>query len=163
MGSACFDFSIYINQSGGSLGAGYRFICHYTAYYACLDIGVPKITYRVSGSRDSNKRAGSLERDKAMFDKMKQLMEMQGKMQEMKRELENAYFNVLSPDGLVKVTMNGVQEVREIVLQNDAQSQEKTVLEKSLKDAYNRAIKRSQIIAAEKMKHITGMNIPGLI
>ena len=98
-----------------------------------------------------------------MFDKMKQLMEMQNKMQEIKRELENTYFDVLSSDGLVKVTMNGAQEVREIVLQNDAQSQEKTVLEKSLKDAYNRAIKRSQIIAAEKMKHITGMNIPGLI
>jgi len=94
---------------------------------------------------------------------MKQLMEMQNKMQEIKRELENTYFDVLSSDGLVKVTMNGAQEVREIVLQNDAQSQEKTVLEKSLKDAYNRAIKRSQIIAAEKMKHITGMNIPGLI
>jgi len=98
-----------------------------------------------------------------MFDKMKQLMEMQNKMQEIKRELENTYFDVLSSDGLVKVTMSGAQEVREIVLQNDAQSQEKTVLEKSLKDAYNRAIKRSQVIAAEKMKHITGMNIPGMI
>jgi len=98
-----------------------------------------------------------------MFDKMKQLLEMQGKMQEMKRELENTYFDVLSSDGLVKVTMNGAQEVREIVLKNDAQLQEKTVLEKSLKDAYNSAIKRSHIIAAEKMKHITGMNIPGLI
>ena len=94
---------------------------------------------------------------------MKQLMEMQNKMQEIKRELENTYFDVLSSDGLVKVTMSGAQEVREIVLQNDAQSQEKTVLEKSLKDAYNRAIKRSQVIAAEKMKHITGMNIPGMI
>ncbi|MCX5704586.1 MAG: YbaB/EbfC family nucleoid-associated protein [Candidatus Omnitrophica bacterium] len=98
-----------------------------------------------------------------MFDKMKQLMEMQNKMQEMKRELENTYFDVLSSDGLVKVTMNGAQEVREIVLQSDAQSQEKTILEKSLKDAYNRAIKRSHDIAAEKMKRITGMNIPGLI
>ena len=97
-----------------------------------------------------------------MFDKMKQLMEMQSKMQEMKRELENTCFDVLSSDGLVKVTMNGTQEVREIVLQNDAQSREKTILEKSLKDVYNRAIKRSHDIAAEKMKQITGMNIPGL-
>ena len=46
-----------------------------------------------------------------MFDKMKQLMEMQKKMQEMKRELENASFDILSSDGLVKVTMTGVQEV----------------------------------------------------
>jgi len=97
-----------------------------------------------------------------MFDKMKQLMEMQKKMQEMKRELDSTYFDILSSDGLVKVTMNGAQEVREIILQKDAQALEKTVLEKSLKDAYNRAIKRSQVIAAEKMKHITGMNIPGL-
>jgi DNA-binding YbaB/EbfC family protein len=93
---------------------------------------------------------------------MKQLMEMQNKMQEIKRELENTYFDVLSSDGLVKVTMNGAQEVREIILQKDAQALEKTVLERSLKDAYNRAIKRSHDIAAEKMKHITGMNIPGL-
>ena len=98
-----------------------------------------------------------------MFDKMKQLMEMQNKMQEMKRELEKSYFDVLSSDGLVKVTMNGAQEVREIVLQKDAQFQEKAILEKSLKDAYNRAIKHSHDIAAEKMKSITGMNIPGLI
>jgi DNA-binding YbaB/EbfC family protein len=97
-----------------------------------------------------------------MFDKMKQLMEMQKKMQEMKRELDSTYFDILSSDGLVKVTMNGAQEVREIILQKDAQALEKTVLEKSLKDAYNRAIKRSHDIAAEKMKHITGMNIPGL-
>jgi DNA-binding YbaB/EbfC family protein len=97
-----------------------------------------------------------------MFDKMKQLMEMQKKMQEMKRELDSTYFDILSSDGLVKVTMNGAQEVREIVLQKEAQALEKTVLEKSLKDAYNKAIKRSHDIAAEKMKHITGMNIPGL-
>lgn len=97
-----------------------------------------------------------------MFDKMKQLMQMQKQMQEVKRELENTYFDILSSDGLVKVTMNGAQEVSEISLQSDVQLQEKSVLEKSLKDAYNRAIKRSHDIAAEKMKHITGMNIPGL-
>ena len=35
--------------------------------------------------------------------------------------------------------------------------------EKAIKDAYNRAIKRSQMIAAEKMKSITGLNLPGML
>jgi len=99
----------------------------------------------------------------SMFDKMKQLMEMQRKMQEMKRELDNTTFEVLSSDGLVKVTMNGSQEVKEFSIQGDIQRIEKTTLEKAIKDAYNRAIKRSHDIAAQKMKEITGFNLPGLL
>ncbi len=98
-----------------------------------------------------------------MFDKMKGLMEMQKKMQEMKRELENTYFDIASPDAAVKITMNGAQEVKVVSLQKDLQSIDKTTLEESLRDAYNRAIKRSHDIAAEKMKRVTGLNIPGLI
>ena len=51
-----------------------------------------------------------------MLDKMKQLMEMQKKMQEMKRQLDAATFEVVSSDGLVKVVMNGSQEVQEVAL-----------------------------------------------
>ena len=97
-----------------------------------------------------------------MFDKMKQLMEMQKKMQEMKRELENASFDILSSDGLVKVTMTGVQEVRDIAIQGELCQIDKLALEKSVKDAYNKAVKRSHEIAAAKMKDISGFNIPGL-
>jgi len=99
----------------------------------------------------------------SMFDKMKQLMEMQKKMQEMKRELDNTTFEVLSSDGLVKVTMNGSQEVKEFSIQGDIQRIEKATLEKAIKDAYNRAIKRSHDIAAQKMKDVTGLNLPGLL
>ncbi|MDP2940884.1 MAG: YbaB/EbfC family nucleoid-associated protein [Candidatus Omnitrophota bacterium] len=97
-----------------------------------------------------------------MFDKMKQLMEMQKKMQEAKRELEAANFEAASADGTVKITMSGAQEVKEVRIQADLANTEKSNLEGALKDAYNRAIKRSQAIAAEKMKQITGFNIPGL-
>jgi DNA-binding YbaB/EbfC family protein len=98
-----------------------------------------------------------------MFDKMKQLMEMQKKMQEMKRELDNTNFDITSSDGLIKITMNGSQEIKEVGIQADTQGLEKVALEKSIKDAYNRAIKRSHDLAAEKMKHITGFNLPGLL
>jgi DNA-binding YbaB/EbfC family protein len=97
-----------------------------------------------------------------MFDKMKGLMEMQKKMQEMKRELENTCFDIASSDGLVKITMNGAQEVKEVRLEKDIRPLDNAALEKAIKDAYNRAIKRSHDIAAEKMKHITGLNLPGL-
>jgi len=97
-----------------------------------------------------------------MFDKMKQLMEAQKKMQEMKRELQNTTFDVTSSDGLVKIIMNGAQEVKEISIQGDVCNIEKSSLEKAMKDAYNRAIKHSHDLATEKMKNITGFNIPGL-
>jgi len=98
-----------------------------------------------------------------MFDKMKQLMEMQKKMQEMKRQLDNTDFEVASSDGLVKITMTGSQEIKEISLQANLKEADKIALEKALKDAYNRAIKRSHDTAAEKMKDITGLNLPGML
>lgn len=98
-----------------------------------------------------------------MFDKMKALLDMQKKMQEMKRELESTDFQIQSPDGLVKVIMSGSQEVKEISIQGGLNGIEKSELEKALKDTYNMAIKRSQEIAAGKMKDITGLNLPGLM
>jgi len=97
-----------------------------------------------------------------MFDKMKGLFEMQKKMQAVKRELDNVSFDIQSSDGLVKITMNGAQEVKEVVLKDNLGELEKARLASSLKDTFNRAIKRSQEVAAQKMKEVTGFNIPGL-
>lgn len=89
-------------------------------------------------------------------------MDMQRKMQEMKRELENITFETLSSEGLVKITMSAAQDVKEVIIQADLGKTEKVTLEKAIKDAYNKAIKRSHDIAAKKMKDVTGFNIPGL-
>ena len=97
-----------------------------------------------------------------MFDKMKGLFEMQKKMQEVKRELDNTNFDIQSPDGLIKITMNGAQEVKEITIKDNLEDAQRVQLSGSLKDTFNRAIKRSQDIAAQKMKDVTGLNIPGL-
>ncbi len=98
-----------------------------------------------------------------MFDKMKALLDMQKKMQETKHELDNTDFEVQSSDGLIKITMNGSQEVKEISIKGDIKEIEEARLEKAIKDAFNMAIKRSHDIAASKMKDITGLNLPGLI
>lgn len=97
-----------------------------------------------------------------MFDKMKQLLDMQKKMQEIKRELEAAIFEVSSSDGLVKLTMTASQELKALNIQGELPAIEKSSLEKSMLDAYNKALKKSREIAAEKMKSITGLNLPGL-
>ncbi len=97
-----------------------------------------------------------------MFDKMKSLFEMQKKMQEVKRELENTNFDIQSSDGLVKITMNGAQEVKEVMIKDNLNETEKARLSNSLKDTFNRGIKRSQEIAAQKMQNVTGLNLPGL-
>ncbi len=97
-----------------------------------------------------------------MFDKIKQLMEMQKKMEAVKRELDGASFDIASSDGMVKISMSGSQEVKTLSLNADFSKVEKTALENSLRDTYNRAIKRSHEIAAQKMKLAAGFDIPGL-
>ena len=97
-----------------------------------------------------------------MFDKMKGLFQMQKKMQEVKRALEDANFDIQSSDGAVKITMNGAQEIKEVVIKDNLSESEKSRLASTLKDTFNRAIKRSQEVAAQKMKEVTGFNIPGL-
>jgi DNA-binding YbaB/EbfC family protein len=98
-----------------------------------------------------------------MFDKMKALMDMQKKMQEAKRELDNTTFEVSSSDGLVKITMSGSQEVKKVDILGELKEIDRASLEKASTDAYNRAIKRAQDIAAQKMKDIAGFNLPGLM
>ena len=97
-----------------------------------------------------------------MFGQMKQLMEMQKKMQEVKRQLDNTFFDIVSSDGAVRITMSASQELKSINIQPEVSSIDKNALEASLKEAYNKAIKRSHEIGAEKMRQVTGFNIPGL-
>ena len=96
-----------------------------------------------------------------MLDKMKALLEMQKKMQEVKRELENTNFDIQSSDGIVKITMSGVQEIKDVTIKDNFDESERMCLGSSLKDTFNRAIKHSQEIAGQKMKDVTGLNLPG--
>jgi DNA-binding YbaB/EbfC family protein len=98
-----------------------------------------------------------------MFDKMKQLLDMQKKLQEVKYNLENTNFKMASSDGLVKITMSASQEVKEVIIQRPIEQIDKATLEKALKDAYNRAIRHSQEMTQQKMKEVTGFDLGGLL
>jgi len=97
-----------------------------------------------------------------MFDKIKGLMEMRKKLEEIKKELDKTNFDIESPGGAVKITMNGSQEVQEVIFGAVSLDGQKDRLQKDIKDTFNRAIKRSQEIAAQKMKEATGINLPGM-
>ncbi len=97
-----------------------------------------------------------------MFDKIKGLMEMRKKLEEIKKELDITNFDIESPGGLVKITMNGSQDVQEVTFGVSSLDGQKDKLQKDIKDTFNRAIKRSQEIAAQKMKEATGINLPGM-
>jgi DNA-binding YbaB/EbfC family protein len=97
-----------------------------------------------------------------MFDKLKGLMDMQKKMSRIKQELDNTSFEISSSCGLVKISMNGSQVVKSVAIADLPEKNDLAKLQNAVKDAYNRATKHSQELAAQKMKEITGFDLPGL-
>lgn len=77
---------------------------------------------------------------------------MQKQAKDIKKKLANIHIEA-EVDGLV-VTMNGEQVVINIEIKNDELLQDKDRLQKALIEATNKAIKKSQEVAAENMKDL---------
>ncbi len=97
-----------------------------------------------------------------MFDKIKQLMELKSKMDEIKKKLDAERIEASSNDGIIKIVMNGSQEVMEVTVAPEFSSQNNEKFAKQLKETISRAIKLSQQTAAKKMGEVTGLGLPGL-
>jgi len=82
-------------------------------------------------------------------------------MQELKRQLEEANFDVLSSNGIVKINMNAAQKINNVNINGNLDELDKAVLEKSICDAYNSGTKQAQEVAAKKLKGFSGLNLPG--
>lgn len=98
-----------------------------------------------------------------MANLMKQAQQMQAKMATLQNELAGRVVEA-SAGGVVKVKVNGKQEVLEIKIDkecvdpNDVESLEELVL-----TAVNNGLKESQDMVQQAMGKVTGgMNIPGL-
>jgi len=95
-----------------------------------------------------------------MFDKVKDVYNLQKQARQLKKELKNTHIEA-EVDG-VTVVIDGEQEVVSIAISAEAGQNPKHLSESMVK-ACNKAIKKSQQIAAEKMKPLMGsMNMPGL-
>ena len=93
---------------------------------------------------------------------MKQLMELKRQAEALKRELDAAHIEVSEVPG-IKIVINGSQnfislDIDDALLTMENKNRIKSDLLRSLNDA----VKKSQGVAAQKMKSITGMNLPGL-
>jgi len=101
-----------------------------------------------------------------MFDKAKQIYELQKKAKAIQKDLKDTEIEAESSDGFVKVVFNGEQHLVEVSIdENSLKSENKKALENDLKNTISQAIARSQALAAEKTKEMMGdmnLNIPGL-
>lgn len=94
-----------------------------------------------------------------MFDKMKELMEMKRKMEELKKELDS--LELVTEDPMVRITITASQEVKKVEFKGELASADKAGLESSVADTVNRAIKQSQKTAAERMHKLGGLGALG--
>ncbi|MBU0501722.1 MAG: YbaB/EbfC family nucleoid-associated protein [Candidatus Margulisbacteria bacterium] len=97
-----------------------------------------------------------------MGDMMKMAKEMQGKLKQVKEELEREVYDGFA-DG-VAVKVSGDMEVRDISVEPKMlEAGKKESLQKNLKEAANKAMKLAKDAAANKMKSVTGgLGLPRL-
>ena len=95
-----------------------------------------------------------------MLDKIKQMMEMKKKADQIKKELDAS--TVEATEGGIKIVMTGSQTVQTVQIDdNSFKPENKARFERDLTRSINTAVKKSQELAAKKMKEVMP-GFPGL-
>jgi DNA-binding protein YbaB len=101
-----------------------------------------------------------------MFDKAKEIYQLQKKAKEVQKELKNTEVEAQSSDGSITVVFTADQKIKSIELSDETLgSMNKKELEEKLVRVIAEAISRTQAVAAEKTKGLMsemGLNIPGM-
>lgn len=101
-----------------------------------------------------------------MFDKAKQLYQLQKKAKQVQKELKNTEVEAKSTDGMVSVVLSADQKIKSIEIDNSLlNAQGKKDLEEKLVRVISEGLSRAQAVAAEKTKGLMGemgLNIPGM-
>ncbi|MBU1992837.1 MAG: YbaB/EbfC family nucleoid-associated protein [Patescibacteria group bacterium] len=94
-----------------------------------------------------------------MFDKIKDMYGLQKQAKQIKKKLKNMHIEA-EYNGVI-VTIDGQQEIIDLKISDEAM-ENKSKLEDAVKRAFEKALKKSQQIAAEEMKGIMGgLGLPG--
>lgn len=101
---------------------------------------------------------------KGMQQMMKQAQKIQAKMMKMQEKLADETVETTAGGGMVKVVVNGKQQVVAIEIEKEVVDPEDVeMLQDLIMAAVNDGITKSQEMVSEKMGQLTGgMNIPGL-
>lgn len=99
-----------------------------------------------------------------MFDKMKQLFDMQKKAKEIKRQLSEMQVDVERLNGKIKMSFDGEQNIKDLQIDKELLKEDnKSFLEDNLKQCINEASSKIKRIMIDKMKDsLGGLNIPGM-
>ena len=89
-------------------------------------------------------------------DLMKQAQQMQGRVQKLQEEIEKTEVIGESGAGLVKITMTGRHDVREVDIDSSLLDETKDVLEDLIAAAMNDAVRRAEKNQQKKMSELTG-------
>lgn len=101
---------------------------------------------------------------KGMGQLMKQAQQMQQKMSTLQKELESRELETSSGGGMIKLKINGKQEILEVSINKECvDPNDVEMLEELVKTAVNQAVKESQDMVSKAMSKVTGgLSIPGL-
>ncbi|MBU0981074.1 YbaB/EbfC family nucleoid-associated protein [Patescibacteria group bacterium] len=99
-----------------------------------------------------------------MFGQAKDLYKLQKKAKQVKKDLKNLHIEA-EVEGVL-ITINGEQEVVDLKIPEELlNSENKHKLQQTILAAFNKAIKKSQEVAAERMKDVMdemGLDLPGM-
>ncbi len=101
-----------------------------------------------------------------MFDKAKQLYQLQKKAKQVQKDLKNTEVEAKSTDGLVTVVLSANQKIKSIKIDDSLISvDKKKELEDKIVRVISEGLSRAQAVAADKTKGLMGemgLNIPGM-
>lgn len=95
----------------------------------------------------------------------KQFRDMQKKLQEIENDLKERYVEAAAGGGMVKVTINGAEEVAKIDIDPQViQGGDKDMLQDLVLAAVNEAIKKAKALREKEMAKVTGLGgLPGML
>lgn len=101
---------------------------------------------------------------KNMNQLLQQAQQMQAKLATLQKELADREVEATSGGGMVKVKVNGKQEILQLTISKECVDPgDVEMLEELVKTAVNQAVKNSQDMVSGAMSKVTGgINIPGL-
>ena len=99
-----------------------------------------------------------------MFDRAKQMFELQKKARELRKQLKAHSYTAESSNGLIKITVDGEQKITSVIIEMDERLKEHPErLGHEIMDVANKALDKSKKGSAELMRsEMGGMGFPGM-
>ena len=93
---------------------------------------------------------------------LKQAQDVQKQIEQVQNQLSDMIIESEAGGGMVKVKVNGKQEVLELSIDQNTLEEDKEVIEDLIVSALNKALSKAQSDSQEKMNSVTGGMMSGL-